>query len=229
MANVSGKSRIWEIDFLRGIALVLMIYFHVIFDLREFYNLPVSYSSGINYFIGKTAAILFMLVSGVSCSISRSNLKRGARVMGAALVISLVTHLYDPGYGVKFGILHFLGTCLLLSPLILRLNPYVLICLGTIAIPLGNFFAGISTSNDFLFPVGITSGAFISSDYYPILPWIGIFLYGSALGKLLYKKKRSIFRFNISSNIISMIGRHTLIIYLIHQQIILFILWLIFR
>jgi len=95
MEHTHSKSRIWELDFLRGIALILMIYFHVIFDMKEFFDYPVSYSIGINYYIGKASAILFMLVSGISCSLSRSNIRRGLKVLGIALAITLVTHLYN--------------------------------------------------------------------------------------------------------------------------------------
>lgn len=224
----TGRARIWELDFLRGIALILMIYFHVIFDLYEFYNVPVSYYSGINYYIGKTSAILFMLLSGISSSLSRSNIKRGLKILGIALVITLVSHLYNPDFGIKFGILHFLGICMLLYPLFSKLNKYLLILIGTGIIVLGRFISNISVANDYLFPFGIYSPTFVSSDYYPLIPWLGVFLYGIALGKFLYSKKQSIIPFEIDDNPVSIIGRHTLTVYLLHQPVILAILWLIF-
>lgn len=90
-----NKTRIWELDLVRGIALLLMIYFHIIYDLKEIYNFPVTYGSGVNFYIGKISAILFILVSGISVSLSRSNIKRALKVLIIALVITVVTHIYE--------------------------------------------------------------------------------------------------------------------------------------
>jgi len=227
MEHTHSKSRIWELDFLRGIALILMIYFHVIFDMKEFFDYPVSYSSGINYYIGKASAILFMLVSGISCSLSRSNIRRGLKVLGIALAITLVTHLYNLEYGIKFGILHFFGISMLLYPVFRRLNSYLLLGLGTAVIALGSVVSKIKVSYDYLFPLGIHSNSFVSSDYYPLIPWFGVFLYGIALGKILYAGKQSLFNFTPGENIISMAGRRTLLIYVIHQPITMLVLTLV--
>lgn len=220
----SNKARIWELDFLRGIALILMIYFHTIYDLKEFYNYPVSYANGPNFYIGKVSAILFMLISGISSSLSKSNTKRGLKVLGIALVITVITHLYDLEYGIKFGILHFLGVSMLLSPIFSKINKYILVLLGTSIILLGNFVSGLNTTVNYLFPLGITSSSFTSSDYYPLVPWFGIFLYGISLGKFLYNKKLSLFTFTMKDNPVSKIGRKTLPVYLMHQPTIIIIL-----
>ena len=217
--------RIWELDFFRGIALFFMIYFHIIFDLKEFFGYPVSYGSGFNYLTGKFAVILFTLISGISCFLSRSNAKRGLKILGFGLIISLATHLYDPAFGVKFGVLHFLGTSILLYPLFKKLDRFLLLILGTGIIFLGNYLNRINAANDYFFILGITSNNFISSDYYPLLPWFSIFLYGIALGKILYSQKRSIFSFTLGKNIVSLAGRNTLPIYLVHQPVILAVLW----
>jgi uncharacterized membrane protein len=218
------KERIWELDFFRGIALVFMVYFHVIYDLREFFYYPVSYASGINFYVGKASALLFMLISGISCSLSKNNINRGLKVLGAALIITTATHLYNPDYGVKFGILHFLGVSMLLYPLFGKINKYILIVLGTAIILLGSHLSKVTLTVDYLFPIGLTSSSFISSDYYPLTPWFGVFLYGIALEKLLYAKKQSLFAINLEDNIVSKAGRKTFLLYLAHQPLIMFIL-----
>jgi uncharacterized membrane protein len=38
MENTPKNNRIWEIDFFRGIAIILMVVFHIVFDMRDIYN-----------------------------------------------------------------------------------------------------------------------------------------------------------------------------------------------
>lgn len=225
----STKKRIWEIDFLRGIALILMVVFHIVFDMSDIYGYPIYYDRGFFYYVGKVSAILFMLVSGVSCSLSRSNAKRGVRIFGIAMIITLVTHLYDSGLGIKFGILHFLGICMILYPLFKPVKGYLLILVATAIIIVGNIFAGITIYSELLFPIGLTTATFTSSDYYPLLPWMGVFLYGVFAGKTLYGKRESLLKFEIKDNPVMMLGRHTLLVYIMHQPLILLALEMIDR
>lgn len=229
MEKTSGRGRIWEIDFLRGIALILMIIFHVVFDLRDIYNYPIEYSSGFYYYVGKASAILFMLVSGISSSFSRNNIKRGVRIFAVAMGVTLATYLFSPSLIVKFGVLHFFGISMILYPLFQNLRGYVLIITGTLVIIAGNFMSGMTVSSEFLFPIGLMSKNFASSDYYPLFPWFGVFLYGAALGKILYKEKKSLFNFTVKDNPLTFISRHTLIVYVLHQPLTLLILNLIMK
>lgn len=215
------SQRVWEIDALRGIALVLMIIFHFVFDLNEFYRFPVHYNSGVYYYIGKVSAILFMLISAVSCAFSSSNLKRAVKFLGVALAITAGTHLYNPVFGVKFGILHFLGICILLYPLFRDLNKYVLAILGTIIIVVGQYFGGLTVHNNYLFLFNLTGNTWVSADYYPLFPWLGVFLYGIVLGEILYHRKQSRLTWCPGTNFFGYIGRHTLLVYLIHQPLLL--------
>jgi len=227
MNSSENRKRIWEIDFFRGIALLLMIYFHVIFDMNEFFGYSVSYSSGLNYYIGKLSAILFMLIAGISCTLSGKNTKRAVKILAVAFLITIVSYLYNPQYSIKFGILHFMGVCILLYPLFKKLNAYLLLVIGLCVLALGRWFSTLEVDFDYLFPVGITSGNFSSSDYYPLVPWISVFLFGIAVGKIFYSKKQSLFKFELKENIISKVGRRTLLIYIVHQPVILAVLSLI--
>lgn len=219
--NSGTSRRIWEIDAVRGIALVLMIVFHFLFDLREFYGFPVQYNSGVYYYIGKVSGILFILISAISCAFSFSNLRRAVKFLGVALAITIGTHLYNPAFGIRFGILHFLGTCILLYPLFRDLNKYVLALLGTMIIIVGRYFGGLSADNNYWFLFNLTSNTWVSADYYPLFPWLGVFLYGIALGKTLYHRKQSLVKWCPGSNFFGYIGRHTLLVYLAHQPLLL--------
>lgn len=221
------KERVWEIDLLRGIALLLMIYFHIIYDMDELFLYNVSYESSINWYIGKASGTLFIFVSGISSYLSADNYKRALKILGIALIITLATHLYDPGLGIKFGILHFLGTAILLSMGLRKINSIVLVSAGTILILLGPYAAQTAVDHNWLFPLGFSTGSFISSDYYPLIPWLGVFLYGMAAGRMFYQEKKSLFPFDIKDNILLYAGKKTLVIYLIHQPVIMIILYLI--
>ena len=227
------QGRVWEIDFFRGIALLLMIYFHLIFDLKDIYGYNIDYTKGFNAFTGRAAGTIFILVSGISCIFSRSNVKRGIKILALAMLISLVTYFYNADMIVKFGVLHFLGVSILLYSLLERMkikeNINLLVIIATIIFVLGNTVKKITPDHDYFFILGITSDKFVSADYYPLVPWLGIFIYGVVIGKALYKDKKSAFKFSIRSNLISWIGRYTLPIYIIHQPLIILIIGLILR
>lgn len=224
-----NKNRIWELDFLRGIALLLMIYFHVVYDMKDLYDYNVVYWSGVNFYIGRISAVMFMLLAGISSSLSRNNIKRGLRVLAAAAVITAVTHIFSPGLGIKFGILHFLSVGMLLSPALIKLDKYLLAFLGVLFLAGGRLISKINVSHDWFFIFGLHSGNFVSSDYYPLIPWLGVFLLGLAAGRLLYAERRSLFKFSPGENPISFVGRHTLIVYLVHQPMIIAALELVER
>lgn len=220
----SKKDRVWEVDFLRGIGLLLMIYFHIIYDMKELFQYNVVYEAGINYYIGKAAGTVFIFSSGISCFLSRSNIKRSFKILAIALLISLVTHLYNPDLGVKFGILHFLGVSILLATIIKKIHPFLLIVSGICITVLKDFLPSLTLPYDYLFPLGISGPGFVSSDYYPLVPWFGVFLFGLAAGKILYVFKKSIFGFTARGNILNVAGRNTLWIYLLHQPVIIVVL-----
>ena len=107
------KKRIELMDAARGLSLILMVFHHFFYDLVVFAGAPPWLFSNpvfdpLHYFF----AGLFIFISGVSSNFSHSNTARGVKVIGVALVITLVTTLMD--MPVVFGILHFLGVCMLL-------------------------------------------------------------------------------------------------------------------
>lgn len=220
-SNDKFPNRIWELDFLRGIALILMIYFHILFDMENIYGFHIITESGINYYIGKFSAILFILLSGISSILSRNNTKRALKLLLFAIIITIVTQHYNPALNIKFGILHFLGICILLTSIFKNLNKYFLLVYGCMLILFGSFVTSISAPNDYFFFLGITSKNFSSSDYYPLIPWLGIFLFGIALGNTFYSTRRSVFRCSLKDNFLSIAGRHTLLLYIIHQPVII--------
>ena len=220
-------TRIGEVDFLRGVAILLMVYFHLIYDLQEFYNYPVVYAEGINYYIGKIAALLFITITGISCSLSRDNFIRGFRILFFAYLITIFTYFYSPENYINFGILHLLGFSILLYSFLKEIKAVPLFIGGTLTIILGLYFGSLEVANPFLYPFGLLTANYRSLDYYPLFPYIGFFLYGIALKKLLYPHKKSLLPYSLVHHPLSKIGRKSLFIYIIHQPILLGILYII--
>jgi len=227
MKQSVNHQRLWEIDVTRGIALVLMITYHLLYDLKEFFGFNIAFDQGWFYLLGKAAAVLFILLAGISAAFSQKNPSRGLKLMGWGGVIFLVTSLAVPGSNIVFGILQFLGVCLLLYPLFKNIAPYLMATLGTAIILSGDFATQITMHHNWLAPLGFRTPSFSSVDYFPLLPWWGVFLWGVALSKLLYKQKKSLFKTaDQLFQPLATVGRHTLIIYLLHQPILLVVLYL---
>lgn len=222
-----GNGRIWELDFLRGLALIMMTYFHLIYDMNELFGYSVNYEGNINGLIGKLSALLFMTISGISVCLGRSSFKRGLKVLAAALLVTLASYIFDNDYFIIFGILHFLGLCMLLSGFLKKLPWYVLITAAAAIAVFGYTFPLDNFSNNYFIILGFRKPSFVSSDYYPLLPYMGIFMFGIVLGKTLYREKKSLLRPLPGHKILSLAGRHTLPIYLVHQPVILLVLYLI--
>lgn len=227
--SLGRHNRVWELDLLRGVALLLMIVFHLCYDLNVFFHVPVVYDRGPIYFLGKTAAIMFIFLAGVSANFSRSNWRRGWRLFLLGLGITAVTRIFFPSQVIKFGILHFLGTALMLVAFLIRLSPLALLALGGVSIWLGLYLAWVRVPWDWLFFLGLRSDAFYSADYYPLFPWLGVLLAGVAVGKVVYREKKSLFPFLEGKfRFLAAAGSRTLLLYLLHQPILLGFLYLLF-
>lgn len=220
------KRRIWEIDFLRGIAIILMAIFHLVFDLKEFYSwgfdFPNVFWTGPQILVGT----MFSTLSGISRSFTRNSLKQGLVTFGFGMLLTLVTYFVSPEIYIKFGILHFLGISMIIYHFMQKINTRYLLPLGGLIIVAGNILEKVNVFTPLLFPIGLMNKNFASLDYYPLLPWYGVFLIGVFIGRVVYKEKRSLFRFEIKNDFLSFLGRHSLFVYLTHQPLILSILYL---
>lgn len=225
-----ANSRLWEIDMLRGLALVLMVVYHFLYDLNVFFNIDIVYYQGPVYYLGKAAAVLFILIAGTSCTFSRHNASRGIKIIAWGFVIFLVTGLVLPGSNIVFGILQFLGVCILFYPVYRGISPYLLAGAGILIILAADMTSHFIAAHNWLVPLGLKGPDFSSVDYFPLVPWAGVFLLGVSSGKLVYIQKRSrLVRTRQFLNPLASAGKYTLLIYLIHQPLILAVLYLVFK
>ncbi len=222
--------RYGEIDVLRATAIILMILFHLVYDLREFAGVNIDYRSPFWFVIGRTSALLFIFISGLSSGFARSPGRRGLKVLFFGMVITFVTYLFLKDEYVRFGILHLLGVAMLLSPLLLRLSSWMLGMLAALSAILGFWFKKQVLAMPFLLPFGLVYDGFTTIDYYPLFPYLAVTILGVLVYRHCYaRRKEPLFSFHLKSEPIKWLSRNSLAVYLVHQPLLLFFIFLIIR
>ena len=221
------SDRIELIDALRGFAVVLMVIHHLLYNLVEFLNAPVwFFSNPVFDVLHYIFAGLFIFLSGVSSRFSRGNIRRGLIVIAIAAGISLVT--YFMRMPIWFGILHLLGTSMLFYGLtskfwglIPKKAAPVIYITAIVAGVLATTYIKLSPERlrVFVWILGWRQPGLVSYDYFPILPWLFVFLLGSWAGLYILERKLPARFYEIKVPIFPKIGRKALIIYVLHQPI----------
>lgn len=238
------KPRVRGLDFLRGLAVLNMIAYHAMYDMVYFFaiiNAP-WYGGTAGYLWQQSICWGFILASGASLNYGKKTLRHALVLFGCAGLLSFVTALAGASMFVAFGILHMLACSLLVfalaKPLIKKMPNKLgaAIFFGLFAVfkslpqgYLGFLDFGIVKmpkwlySTKFLFALGLPSAGFYSSDYFPLVPWFFLFLAGFyAFGTV---KQKALLK-PAGKNPLEWAGRHSLIIYMLHQPIIYGLLWL---
>lgn len=246
------KARIHLLDEIRGFAIVCMVFYHAFYTLDAEFNFEIA---GIFYRFFEPFqdyfAMLFIFISGISSHLSRNNLIRGIKLLAIAMAITLFTAVIMPEYGmggneIYFGILHFLSIAMLifsgLKNLFNKISVQVGVLISLILYIATRFIEdgilGIPElleyhlpknlySLTYFFPIGIYTDKFFSADYFPIFPYIFVFFAGTFVGKLATGNTLPNFLYKSNFVPLQWIGRHTLIIYVLHQPIIFGIAFLI--
>ena len=227
MANF--KSRIWELDALRGVCILCVIVVHFLFDLSFFGGLSLTLPAWY-VFLQEYGGAIFVVLSGVCVTLGSKSVRRGLIVFACGMLITAVTYgMYRLGMSgadvvVKFGVLHLLGVCMLVYPAFKKLPPAALTVLGLVIAITGYAIRGVVVPQHWLFPLGLTYEGFTSSDYFPLFPQLGYFLIGAAIGKTAYREKKTLLPGSFQKTGIARFfcwcGRQSLFIYLLHQPIV---------
>ena len=221
-----AKQRIELMDAMRGLAVCLMVIHHFLYDLCAFCGAPWWLFTNpvfdpLHYFF----AGLFILLSGVSSNFSRSNLKRGLKALAVSLGITLVT--WFMGMPIVFGVLHLLATCMLLYGLTqgfwTRLNarvPWLVPVLCAVGVAATRRLVnGYPTATPHLWMFGLITPDFFSSDYFPLLPWMFVFLLGTWAGKYVRDGRLPGWFYAAKAPRLAAVGRKSLLIYVAHQPV----------
>lgn len=232
-----GGERYLEVDALRGVAIVLMITFHVIFDLRNF-GVP-SISTAIDLprvfweWFPNLSSTLFLILVGVSAVLAtkltsqprRKLARQSLKILACAALVTLGSLIMTPQAVIHFGVLHCIGVSLLMIYPFLRSTQLSLI-LGMGILAAGELLTSIPISTPWFLALGLKPTHFRTGDYFPVIPFFGLVLLGVALGRVLYVN--GCFRLSrfpalmdvIQSKLgrgLQKLGRHSLLIYLVHQ------------
>jgi uncharacterized membrane protein len=242
----SVQERFLELDLIRGLAVIMMVLYHFLFDVTFFGIYPIDVTTGFWKIFAMVTASLFLLLVGISFTISAAKaevtmnrrnffmkyLKRGVWILLIAALITLVTWWYlGEGY-IIFGILHLIGFSIILAPFFLH-RKWVTLYGGVLVITMGILLQAVR-GPFILVPLGIYPASFYSVDYTPIFPWFGLVLLGIYLGSLLYPKGKrgyiipEVFKHSelpaVPGKLLAFLGRHSLAIYILHQPVIILLL-----
>ena len=227
------KVRYHGLDEARGFAVLCMVFYHAFYTIG--YNFSIDWGVTLFKFFTPAEpffAMFFIGLSGAMCQFTRSNFKRGIKLALISAALTLVTVAMAKwgidGCQIYFGVLHLLSVGMLLvalvNPLLRRCHPLLLVVVFlALFIFTYNVEYGYLGFGDWRVPLpflGFHSASFYSADYFPLLPWIFMFLLGASLG--LYNSRGKFPKFLIKQRVapLGFLGRHALWVYVLHQPVI---------
>lgn len=232
-------NRYFLIDVLRGAAIGLMFIYHFCFDLNYFGHLQIRFNSEPFWINFRTLIVsLFLGVVGISLQLAHARhwqpnayFRRLGWLFGAAMLVSLSSYLMYPNSMIWFGILHFITVASLLGLLFLKFY-YLNLVLGILIIFTHINFEHVLFEQPALQWIGLMTRRPLTEDYVPLFPWFGVVLIGMFMGGWI-KSQQTVptwLGWQSSHPVVTTLafgGRHSLLIYLIHQPIFIGTLYLI--
>ncbi len=237
--SVAKEQRFWEVDAARGVAIVMMVVYHLTYDLDTFGGYSIESTSGFWARFADATASAFLFLVGISLVISYARagarrglfgryLRRGLRIFAYGMALTAVFLVLGMGI-VAFGILHLIGVSVILAYPLLKYR-FANLILGLAIIALGWYMRAqdVSSESPFLLPLGVVPTDLPMPDYRPLLPWFGVVLLGLFAGNVLYGGgKQPAGVPSVAPLVVKPLvplGRNSLFIYLVHQPILLALL-----
>ena len=235
----NGIKRYYAVDRIRGFAVFHMILYHGIWDLVNLFGMHWTWYEMTGAYIWQQFICwTFVLISGFCSAFGTHKMKRGSFVFLLGLLISAVTLIFMPEERILFGILTLIGSCMLLmipaARILIKINPQLGLCGSAVLFVLtrniNHGYLGFEGWNIYRLPayfyrnmasayLGFPPSEFYSTDYFPIFPWIFLFMAGYFANRLM--RKHNLLRYlQPQRNIIlEKMGQYTLVIYILHQPI----------
>ncbi len=234
-----AKTRLQRVDIARGIALIAMAIYHFSWDLEFFgYLAPATTEHGAWKLFARCIASSFLFLVGFSLVLAhgrgirwRPMLIRLVQIAVAAAAITAVTMYITPESSIFFGILHEIALASLLGLLFLRLPAPLTLAVAALVIAAPLFARSEIFDHRILGFVGLATVTPRSNDYVPLFPWFGAVLIGIAAARILqYSGRMGALaggtRPQALQRPLTFIGRHSLAFYLIHQPVLIGLVWL---
>ena len=245
--NKTAPGRYALLDELRGLDLVSMMLYHACWDLVFLFGVEMKwYAATPGHLWQQSICWVFILLSGFCVPLGHHTLRRGATVFGAGVLITAVTLLFMPEERVIFGVLTFLGAAMLLTgilePLLQKVPPAAGLVVSAVLFALcysvSSGWVGVG-SWKLLLPQGLYANyltaffgfypeGFFSTDYFALLPWIFLFWAGYFGHRSIGRARMEPLRRSVCAPL-GWMGRHSLVLYLLHQPVIFGVLWVIFQ
>jgi len=232
-------TRFAGIDALRGFAVAQMIVYHFIYDLNFYRWLHQAMTRDLLWVGWRTAIVTqFLLLVGVSLVLRHAFKplwsdfwRRWVQIAAAALLVSAGSWWLFRDRFIFFGILHYVAVALILVRLALPLGRFNIV-LGLVLLAVGFLFANAFFDAHEVTWIGFATRKPATEDYVPIFPWIGVTLIGAGLGAWWQRSRFAIAPALQRANgapprLLVFLGTWALTIYLVHQPILLGILWLV--
>jgi uncharacterized membrane protein len=225
-----------RLDALRGAAIVWMALFHFCFDLAYFRFVAADFYRDPFWTTQRTCIVsLFLLCAGMGQAVAVAQgqswprfWRRWAQVAGCALLVSLGSWLMFPRSFISFGVLHGMALMLILVRLIApRLPGWALALLGLAALLAPQWFAHSFFDTRWTNWLGLVTRKPITEDYVPVLPWLGLMLWGFALGRWLLLRPSDVLQGALpaAARPLAVLGRWSLSFYMVHQPVLIGLLY----
>ncbi len=228
--TVPSPGRLDLVDLARGLALLAMFVFHFAYDLSYFglieTDVPLdpywrAFARGI---AGSFLTIVgFSLVLATRKGLNRrAYLRRLAMVAGAAALVTAATYVAIPDSYIFFGILHHIALASVLGLAFLRLPAPALLACAAIVFALPFLVAHPWLDDSRLAWLGFSRLPLRTADFVPVFPWFACVLAGMALGRFVLRQDHAWLRWRARpavARLLALAGRHSLLVYLVHQPI----------
>ena len=238
-SDTSGN-RLRLFDTIRGFSVVSMVFFHFCYDLKFIAGHDYSFFAPPLQDVWRASiSWTFLFVAGVMCSLSRNNLRRAARYGVVAIAVYVVTSIVSVDVPISFGIIYCMAASTFVVWLLERVGKVpkgpcaalvLFVCflclqqiqrgvLGfgpmSVALPRWPYKSGLFSW------LGMPGPTFDSGDYYPLLPYTCLYLAGTAMGAWWKERGFPQIAYEWGCAPLEAVGHHSLLVYVIHQPILL--------
>lgn len=231
-APLVRSGRIQLVDLARGVALLAMFVFHFAYDLSNFglIETDIAFAPGWRLF-ARCIAGSFLIIVGVSLVLATRKglnraafLKRLAMVMAAAAAVTIGTFFAMRENFIFFGILHHVAVASVLALPFLHLPVALVAVAAAVAFALPAFIAAPLLDQPWAVWLGFSHAPIQTADFVPVFPWFGCVLAGVALARLALPRLDGTAAAawrpgSRPARIICWGGRHSLLVYLVHQPL----------